>query len=62
VDILTFEEEEVREPAVPEPRRKSPKEKRKKKRRKSVSRESDGQIVIRLKTTDSAQTAEAVEE
>jgi hypothetical protein len=62
VEIMTFEEEEKITHVVPEPPRKSPKEKRKKKRRISALQESEGRIVIRLKTTGSAPIAEAVEE
>jgi hypothetical protein len=62
VNIMTFvEEDKAPEPIAPEPPRKSPKEKQKKKK-KSVTRESEGQSVIRLRTPCSAQPGEAVEE
>jgi hypothetical protein len=60
VEILTFEEEEEKEPAIPKPVRKSSKDKRKNKRKKSAPPESEGRIVIRLKTTGSPPTVEAV--
>jgi hypothetical protein len=62
VEIMTFEEEEEITHDVPEPLRKSPKEKRKKKRKKSAPQESKGRIFIRVKTTSSAPSMEAVEE
>jgi hypothetical protein len=47
--------------ALPKHPKKSPKEKRKKKKKISAARESERRFVIRLKTSGSAQTAEAVE-
>jgi hypothetical protein len=61
VDIITLDDKEIA-PAAPELPKKSPKEKRKKKRKRSTTQESEGRLVIRLKTTGSASTAEAVEE
>jgi hypothetical protein len=53
VDIVTIDPSKIT-PAEPEDVRKSPKEKRKKKRRRSAQQETDGRLVIRLKTTGSA--------
>jgi hypothetical protein len=61
VDIINLDESEIT-PAVPEDVRKSPKEKRKKKRRRSAQEETDGRLVIQLKTAGSARPADAVED
>jgi hypothetical protein len=53
VDIVTIDPSEIT-PAEPKDVRKSPKEKRKRKRRRSAQQETDGQLVIRFKTTGSA--------
>jgi hypothetical protein len=60
VDIVNLEESELT-PATPETVRKSPKEKQKSKRRRSAEQETDGQLVIRLKTTGSTRPADAAE-
>jgi hypothetical protein len=60
MDILNLDESEITS-AVPEDIRKSPKEKRKKKRRRSAQRETDGRLVIRLRTTGSARPADATD-
>jgi hypothetical protein len=61
VDIINLDESEIT-PAVCEDVRKSPKEKRKKKRRRSAQRETDGQLVIRLKTAGSTRPADATKD
>jgi hypothetical protein len=58
VDIITLYDEEIA-PAAPEPPKKSPK--KKKKRNKSAQPESEGRVVIRLKTVDPAPLAEVAE-
>jgi hypothetical protein len=60
VDIINLDESEIT-PVVPEDVRKSPKEKRKKKRRRSAQRETNGRLVIRLKTASSARLADATD-
>jgi hypothetical protein len=61
VEIIIFEEKEI-VPVAPEPPKNSLKEKRKKKRKKLAPPESEGHLVIWLKTTGSAPIVEAVEE
>jgi hypothetical protein len=60
VNLINLDPSEIT-PAVPEDVRKSPKEKQKKKRRRSAQQETDGRLVIRLKTAGSAQPADATE-
>jgi hypothetical protein len=61
VDIINLDESEIT-PTVPEDVRKSPKEKRNKKRRRSAQRETDGRLVIRLKTAGSTRPADATDD
>jgi hypothetical protein len=53
VDIINLDDSEIM-PTAPETIRKSPKEKRKKKRRRSAQEETDGRLVIQLRTAGSA--------